>query len=86
MTTVKVLNALDALDRHSFERVDGSNSLDTLYSKIFPVANNTKDKDNNQEEARVQYVCKKSCRILSGHPLNFKTLKLFMSRQFFQMW
>uniref|UniRef100_A0A2R5LGN9 Putative thyroid hormone receptor-associated protein complex subunit n=1 Tax=Ornithodoros turicata TaxID=34597 RepID=A0A2R5LGN9_9ACAR len=36
-TTIgRVLNALDALDRHSFDRVDVSNSLDTLYSKIFP--------------------------------------------------
>ncbi|GLG99952.1 Uncharacterized protein GBIM_06326 [Gryllus bimaculatus] len=34
-TTAKVLTALDALDRHSFERMDASNSLDTLYAKIF---------------------------------------------------
>jgi hypothetical protein len=55
VTTVKVLNALDALDRHSFERVDASNSLDTLYAKIFPAATSAKDKDS-QEETRVQYV------------------------------
>ena len=35
MTTTKVLAALDALDRHSFDRMDATNSLDTLYSKIF---------------------------------------------------
>ena len=41
--TVRVLQSLEALDRHSFERVDGSNSIDTLYSKIFqPVGNNSK--------------------------------------------
>ncbi|XP_046669089.1 mediator of RNA polymerase II transcription subunit 12 isoform X4 [Homalodisca vitripennis] len=58
VTTVKVLNALDALDRHSFERVDAGNSLDTLYAKIFPAANSTTSKDSpttNQEETRVVY-------------------------------
>jgi mediator of RNA polymerase II transcription subunit 12 len=35
MTTTKVLAALDALDRHSFDRMDSGNSLDTLYAKIF---------------------------------------------------
>lgn len=37
MTTTKVLAALDALDRHSFDRMDQSNSLDTLYAKIFVI-------------------------------------------------
>lgn len=32
----KILNTLEALDRHSFERVDEKNSLDTLYNNIFP--------------------------------------------------
>lgn len=59
VTTVKVLNALDALDRHSFERVDASNSLDTLYTKIFPAAYpSPKESPTNQEETRVQYVRK----------------------------
>jgi mediator of RNA polymerase II transcription subunit 12 len=31
----QVLTALDALDRHSFDRMDATNSLDTLYGKIF---------------------------------------------------
>lgn len=35
LRTNKVLQALDALDRHSFERIDSTNSLDTLYAKIF---------------------------------------------------
>ncbi|KAG8221965.1 hypothetical protein J437_LFUL007806 [Ladona fulva] len=35
ITTAKVLSALDALDRHCFDRVDANNSLDTLYNKIF---------------------------------------------------
>ncbi|KAL1427763.1 hypothetical protein MTO96_003109 [Rhipicephalus appendiculatus] len=34
-TITRVLGVLDALDRHSFDRVDATNSLDTLYSKVF---------------------------------------------------
>ena len=32
----KVLSALDALDKHNFEKIDGTTSLDSLYSAIFP--------------------------------------------------
>lgn len=32
--TSRVLAALDALDRHRFDRMDATNSLDTLYSKV----------------------------------------------------
>ena len=39
--TSRVLQALEALDRHSFDRVDSSNSIDTLYSKIFPPINSS---------------------------------------------
>lgn len=59
---MKVLNALDALDRHSFERIDANNSLETLYAKIFPAPNTTtptssaKESPSSQEETRVQYV------------------------------
>ncbi|XP_067143152.1 mediator of RNA polymerase II transcription subunit 12-like protein isoform X2 [Centruroides vittatus] len=35
-TIQRVLNALDTLDRHFFNKVDVGNSLDTLYAKIFP--------------------------------------------------
>lgn len=36
LTTARLLTiALDALDRHSFDRMDSNNSLDTLYAKIF---------------------------------------------------
>lgn len=31
----KILNALDALDSHNFDRVDNNNCLDTLFSNIF---------------------------------------------------
>lgn len=43
---MKILNALDALDRHSFERIDQNNSLDTLYNKIF-LPPNCKDNSNS---------------------------------------
>lgn len=43
---MKILNVLDALDRHSFERIDLNNSLDTLYSKIF-LPPNSKDNSNS---------------------------------------
>lgn len=32
----KILNTLDALDSHNFERIDLNNSIDTLYNNIFP--------------------------------------------------
>lgn len=52
-TTAKVLTALDALDRHSFNKTDPNNNLDTLYSKIFttPVA-----KDGPQGEIRIESI------------------------------
>ncbi|CAH1994694.1 unnamed protein product [Acanthoscelides obtectus] len=33
--TTRVLAALDALDRHRFDKMDAANSLDTLYAKVF---------------------------------------------------
>ncbi|XP_076043982.1 mediator complex subunit kohtalo isoform X2 [Oratosquilla oratoria] len=63
-----LLAALDALDRHCFDRVDSNNSLDSLYAKIFstnkeggsdsstllhiPLQNT-----NNSEEAIVRTMC-----------------------------
>lgn len=32
--TAKVLTVLDALDRHRFDKMDSTNSLDTLYAKV----------------------------------------------------
>lgn len=45
-TLQKVLSVLDALDRHSFDKVEAGSSLETLYSKIFPHPPN---KDNPVE-------------------------------------
>ncbi|XP_052783955.1 mediator of RNA polymerase II transcription subunit 12-like protein isoform X1 [Mya arenaria] len=41
-TMGKVLNVLDTLDRHNFDRVENNNSLESLYNKIF-MANAPKD-------------------------------------------
>lgn len=56
MTTTKVLAALDALDRHSFDRMDAANSLDTLYAKIFTptVKENTNERETKSEYAPQQ--------------------------------
>ncbi|KAL6442397.1 hypothetical protein ACFW04_002558 [Cataglyphis niger] len=64
-TTTKVLAALDALDRHSFDRMDASNSLDTLYAKIFtsPPKDSCNERDTKteynpqQDSAVVEILC-----------------------------
>jgi len=41
-TMGKVLNVLDMLDRHNFDKVESNNCLESLYNKIF-LANTQKD-------------------------------------------
>lgn len=48
--TTKVLNALDALDRHRFDKMDANNSLETLYAKVF-------GENGDQENAVVKLLC-----------------------------
>ncbi|CAH0557477.1 unnamed protein product [Brassicogethes aeneus] len=48
--TTRVLAALDALDRHRFDKMDSSNSLDTLYTKVF-------SGNPDQESAVVKLLC-----------------------------
>ncbi|XP_034195865.1 mediator complex subunit kohtalo [Osmia lignaria lignaria] len=65
ITTTKVLAALDALDRHSFDRMDSTNSLDTLYGKIFtsPPKDTTNERETKpeynpqQDSAVVEILC-----------------------------
>ncbi|XP_046392614.1 mediator of RNA polymerase II transcription subunit 12-like protein isoform X2 [Ischnura elegans] len=61
ITTTKVLSALEALDRHCFDRVDATNSLDVLYSKIFsPLGNRDNSGDYRPpaaDEAVVRTLC-----------------------------
>lgn len=62
VTINKVLNALDALDRHGFEHVDANNSLDTLYAKIFTPPGvkdsppNSSSSQDDARETRTEYV------------------------------
>lgn len=54
-TINQLLTVLDALDRHCFDRVDSTNSLDILYGKIFPLANVASNNDTisgNEVEAK----------------------------------
>ncbi|KAJ8310216.1 hypothetical protein KUTeg_012081 [Tegillarca granosa] len=44
-TISKMLDVLDMLDRHNFDKVESNNSIDTLYSKIFSINQN---KDGNE--------------------------------------
>ncbi|XP_062609383.1 mediator of RNA polymerase II transcription subunit 12-like protein isoform X4 [Saccostrea cucullata] len=47
-TITRVLEVLDTLDRHNFDKEDTVNSLDTLYHKIF-TANQVKDSSEEDE-------------------------------------
>lgn len=53
--TSKVLTALDALDRHSFERIDSTNSLDSLYAKIFtPTVNKENSNSSSPSSSNIE--------------------------------
>ena len=61
-SSIKILNTLDALDRHYFDRVDTNNSLDTLYQKIFPPYQPSSNKDHangESKENKNEYVSKR---------------------------
>lgn len=52
-TISKVLAALDALDRHSFDGMNSSNSLETLYSKVFSAGNSTSTLEARERQENV---------------------------------
>lgn len=55
MMITKVLAALDALDRHSFDKMDAANSLDTLYAKIFtPLSKDSSSERDTKTEYNPQ--------------------------------
>lgn len=59
--TVKLLSILDTLDSYFFDRMDSNNSLDTLYSKIFPpLPDASKDynnsNDHHHKDPKYEYV------------------------------
>ncbi|XP_004405066.1 PREDICTED: mediator of RNA polymerase II transcription subunit 12-like protein [Odobenus rosmarus divergens] len=83
VTISRVLHTLEVLDRHCFDRTDSSNSMETLYHKIF-WANQNKD---NQEvapndEAVVTLLCEwaVSCK-RSGKHRAIAVAKLLEKRQ-----
>ncbi|NXU51187.1 MD12L protein, partial [Turnix velox] len=83
VTISRVLHTLEVLDRHCFDRSDSSNSMETLYHKIF-WANQNKD---NQEvalndEAMVMLLCEwaVSCK-RSGKHRAMAVAKLLEKRQ-----
>uniref|UniRef100_A0A8C0EQK9 Mediator complex subunit 12L n=1 Tax=Bubo bubo TaxID=30461 RepID=A0A8C0EQK9_BUBBB len=83
VTISRVLHTLEVLDRHCFDRSDSSNSMETLYHKIF-WANQNKD---NQEvapndEAVVTLLCEwaVSCK-RSGKHRAMAVAKLLEKRQ-----
>lgn len=83
VTISRVLHTLEVLDRHCFDRSDSSNSMETLYHKIF-WANQNKD---NQEaapsdEAVVMLLCEwaVSCK-RSGKHRAMVVAKLLEKRQ-----
>lgn len=49
-TITKVLDVLDTLDRHNFDKVENNNSLDSLYHKIFATTHN---KDGNEVSCKL---------------------------------
>ncbi|KAM6305236.1 mediator of RNA polymerase II transcription subunit 12-like protein [Aegotheles albertisi] len=83
VTISRVLHTLEVLDRHCFDRSDSSNSMETLYHKIFWVNQN---KDNQEvapnDEAVVTLLCEwaVSCK-RSGKHRAMAVAKLLEKRQ-----
>nr|XP_020742223.1 mediator of RNA polymerase II transcription subunit 12-like protein isoform X6 [Odocoileus virginianus texanus] len=83
VTISRVLHTLEVLDRHCFDRTDSSNSMETLYHKIF-WANQNKDSQEvaPNDEAVVTLLCEwaVSCK-RSGKHRAMAVAKLLEKRQ-----
>ncbi|XP_030071522.1 mediator of RNA polymerase II transcription subunit 12-like protein [Microcaecilia unicolor] len=83
VTISRVLHTLEVLDRHCFDRSDSSNSMETLYHKIF-WPNQTKDSQEvaPNDEAVVTLLCEwaVSCK-RSGKHRAMAVAKLLEKRQ-----
>ncbi|XP_071609028.1 mediator of RNA polymerase II transcription subunit 12-like protein isoform X8 [Heliangelus exortis] len=83
VTISRVLHTLEVLDRHCFDRSDSSNSMETLYHKIF-WANQNKDNQEvaTSDEAVVTLLCEwaVSCK-RSGKHRAMAVAKLLEKRQ-----
>jgi len=57
-STIKLLTILDTLDSYFFDKMDSNNSLDTLYSKIFPpLPEASKEADGKDRIEFVSKIC-----------------------------
>ncbi|XP_075058071.1 mediator of RNA polymerase II transcription subunit 12-like protein isoform X2 [Mixophyes fleayi] len=83
VTISRVLHTLEILDRHCFDRLDSSNSMDTLYHRIF-CTNQNKDSQEvpPSDEAVVSLLCEwaVSCK-RSGKHRAMVVAKLLEKRQ-----
>ncbi|XP_065496636.1 mediator of RNA polymerase II transcription subunit 12-like protein [Caloenas nicobarica] len=83
VTISRVLHTLEVLDRHCFDRSDSSNSMETLYHKVF-WANQNKDNQEGapSDDAVVTLLCEwaVSCR-RSGKHRAMAVAKLLEKRQ-----
>ncbi|KAM4693939.1 mediator of RNA polymerase II transcription subunit 12-like protein isoform 2-T2 [Discoglossus pictus] len=83
VTISRVLHTLEVLDRHCFDRSDSSNSLETLYHKIFyPNQNKDSQEVPPNDEAVVTLLCEwaVSCK-RSGKHRAMVVAKLLEKRQ-----
>ncbi|KAM9316506.1 mediator of RNA polymerase II transcription subunit 12-like protein [Gastrophryne carolinensis] len=70
VTISRVLHTLDVLDRHCFDRLDSTNSLDALYHKIFCTHQNKDSQEvPRSDEALVTVLCEwaVSCKRTGKH-------------------
>lgn len=61
-----MLAVLEALDRHSFDRVDSGNNLDVLYNKVFGPSTGCGNTPNQNGKDNIQE---------TKDPVNFELLK-----------
>uniref|UniRef100_A0A8I3W4V1 Mediator complex subunit 12L n=1 Tax=Callithrix jacchus TaxID=9483 RepID=A0A8I3W4V1_CALJA len=83
VTISRVLHTLEVLDRHCFDRTDSSNSMETLYHKIFwPNQNKDNQEVAPNDEAVVTLLCEwaVSCK-RSGKHRAMAVAKLLEKRQ-----
>ena len=77
-TISRVLNILEILDRHTFERVESGNSLDTLYNKTY---SSIQPKDSS--EVGIQFLISLIYRRIIEYTRDVKVLQVCLALVFF---
>ncbi|MBZ3878403.1 Mediator of RNA polymerase II transcription subunit 12-like protein [Sciurus carolinensis] len=77
VTISRVLHTLEVLDRHCFDRTDSSNSMETLYHKIFWANQN---KDTQEAHCRLLLRRFRNCRV-SGSEGDFPRTQTLCGQQ-----